>query len=142
MLSPALHCARALTFTAQWAMMPAEVKELLGSAGCSDPSTMAHAADWEDEQDVKILTAQIGISIEHLEAFVRNMPPLARAAADGPARRVADRTAAVPSSDIVVAAELNKPWSQDDRKRKRSWCGRLRIQRSRRVSTLACRRRR
>ena len=71
MLSPALHCSRALTFTAQWAKMPAEVKELLGSAGFSDPSTVAHAADWEDEQDVKSLAAQIGISTEHLEAFVR-----------------------------------------------------------------------
>ena len=43
------------------------------------------------------------------------MPPLALAAAEGPGRRAADRIAAVPICDVVVAAELLKRRREQER---------------------------
>ena len=59
-----------LTFAAQWAEMPLEIRKVLDDAGFGDPSTLTHAADWGDETDMRSMASQIGVEEEHMNAFL------------------------------------------------------------------------
>ena len=95
--------------------MPAEIRKRLEEAGFGDTATLVHAADWGDIPDIESMAAQIGIEGEYIQEFLEKMPSLALAAAEGPARRAADKTAAVPICDVVVAAELRKRRREQER---------------------------
>ena len=96
------------TLSKQWKDVPEDIREALEKGGFRDPPTLAKAAEWDNEDDVRGMARQLELSEASVDLCVVLLPALAAAAAAGPAKRAEDKLAAVPLETITVAAVMMK----------------------------------
>ena len=65
------------TFAKQWRNVPEDIREALQNGGFDDPSTLAHAAEWDIEDDVRCMALQLELSEASTNLCVALLPALA-----------------------------------------------------------------